>query len=188
MYHGINELSKDGQGYVYWKDAQVEHYSFAQDAEGRRREAEAAATLAERCKHLENIGVPVSSNTAVWAWDWFATMPAHSPFKNLLARCPSIMEKDDGTVMLVFARARKAVVFDASRCFVLAINDEDLRQDDLSGVGGFSYHGLVAKGYKLLNAGQREHLGVVYANYENLVRKLIKHGANPAVIDSMLEV
>lgn len=68
MFHGIEELTKDGQGYIYWKGKHVEHYSFrGEDAEAR--EAEAAHDLADRCRHLENIGVPVSMTAAVWNWE-----------------------------------------------------------------------------------------------------------------------
>lgn len=50
--HGVEHVTKDHQGYVYWKDKEVEHYSF------RDSEAEAKATqwLAEACLLLESQG------------------------------------------------------------------------------------------------------------------------------------
>ena len=64
QYHDIENLRKDHRGYVYWKGIQVDHYSF-----GKYEDAhEAALELADRCRTLEMLGLPVS--TAHQAW-WF---------------------------------------------------------------------------------------------------------------------
>ena len=51
-------------GYVYWKEIQVDHYSFDKYEHAH----EAALELADRCRTLEMLGLPVS--TAHQAW-WF---------------------------------------------------------------------------------------------------------------------
>ena len=58
-FHGIEHLTKDHEGYVYWKGQQVEHYSFS----GReaQEERDSALTLGEKCAYLESHGLKVCS-------------------------------------------------------------------------------------------------------------------------------
>jgi hypothetical protein len=60
-FHGIEHLSRDYQGHVYWRSARVEHFSFSDGYE----EKQAAVTLAARCRALETKGFPVNGRTAV---------------------------------------------------------------------------------------------------------------------------
>jgi hypothetical protein len=60
-FHGIEHLTRDYQGYLYWNGAQVEHYSFG-DLD---RERAAALELAKHCRQLDAIGIPVNSRTAL---------------------------------------------------------------------------------------------------------------------------
>lgn len=60
-FHGIAHLTRNHQGYVYWKGIEVEHYSFRDTA----AEREAALRLAERCLLLEHIGFAVTSRTVL---------------------------------------------------------------------------------------------------------------------------
>ena len=64
-FHGIEHLTKDHEGYVYWKGQHVEHYSFRNYEE----EEIAAQDLKECCIHLEKLGVPVNCTNAVWEWE-----------------------------------------------------------------------------------------------------------------------
>jgi len=59
--YGIENLEQTGDGYVYWKGNQVEHYSFSNEAE----EYKAALELAETCRHLEKLGVIVHGGTVL---------------------------------------------------------------------------------------------------------------------------
>lgn len=63
-FHGIENLTQDHDGYVYWKGKVVEHFTFRDDdvacsddnvGVGKR----AAQRVAERCKYLESMGVPL---------------------------------------------------------------------------------------------------------------------------------
>ena len=64
--HGIEHLTLDQEGYVYWKGQQVEHYdipwAYGEDAKKQAEE------LARRCKILEEQGKKISSVTAIWSW------------------------------------------------------------------------------------------------------------------------
>ena len=64
-YHGIESLRKDHRGYVYWKGIQVDHFSF-----GKYEDAhEAALGLADRCRTIEMLGLPVSTAHQAWWYD-----------------------------------------------------------------------------------------------------------------------
>lgn len=67
-------LTKDGEGYVYWKGRHVEHYSFERSDEGREREEQAARDLIRCCEFLESIGVVPTARTAIWFWSWFEAL------------------------------------------------------------------------------------------------------------------
>lgn len=64
--HGIEHLTIDNEGYVYWRGKHVEHYDIAYAFSEKGREA--ALELARRCRHLEKIGVAVNSVNAIWHW------------------------------------------------------------------------------------------------------------------------
>ncbi len=62
-YWGVEHLTRDHRGYVYWRGKQIEHYSF-HDAEEERVAAE---RLGRACRDIEARGDVVS--TAAWfAW------------------------------------------------------------------------------------------------------------------------
>ncbi|MEJ8837615.1 hypothetical protein [Ramlibacter sp. AN1133] len=63
--HGVENLSKDHDGYVKWRGRVVEHYSFRDD-EGERA---AAQQLGECCRFLEAKGRPVRSMEVMKAYD-----------------------------------------------------------------------------------------------------------------------
>ena len=56
--YGIEHLTQDHQGYVYWKGVSVEHYSH-RDAEAGRRDA---SQLAQVCQFIERQGKTVSGS------------------------------------------------------------------------------------------------------------------------------
>lgn len=62
-FHGIDYLTIDHEGYVYWRGIRVEHYtpSWAYSAEAKGQ----ALKLADICRNLEAQGTPVTG-TAVW--------------------------------------------------------------------------------------------------------------------------
>jgi len=60
--YGVEHLTQDHTGYVFWKGIKVEHYSFHDYEKGRAE----ATELARRCLILEERGVEVNTLTAVW--------------------------------------------------------------------------------------------------------------------------
>ncbi len=65
-FHGIENLTNDNVGYLYWKGQCVEHYDlpWAYSEEARK----SAEVLADRCRQLEAERKAVNVNTAIWRW------------------------------------------------------------------------------------------------------------------------
>lgn len=72
-FHGIEHLTIDHEGFVYWKDQQVEHYTprWAYSDDAQRQ----ALELERRCLHLEAVGEEVNGATALWDWELYADRP-----------------------------------------------------------------------------------------------------------------
>jgi hypothetical protein len=66
--HGVENLTRDHEGYIYWKDIQVEHYSFSGEG-AREREKKATEELGRRCRILESKCIEPTSKSAIWDWD-----------------------------------------------------------------------------------------------------------------------
>lgn len=66
-FYGVEGLTKDPEGYVYWKGRHVEHFSFRE----REKEKAAAESLGYRCRHLEDIGAEVTTGNVVFYWEHF---------------------------------------------------------------------------------------------------------------------
>ena len=64
--HGIENLTIDHEGYIFWKDAHIEHFNLRwhlfEEAKNQ------ALELEKRCKILELKGLPVNSISVIWRW------------------------------------------------------------------------------------------------------------------------
>ena len=65
-FHGIEYMTIDHVGYIYWKGAVVEHYEppWAYSKEAK----ENAQELKRRCDILESKGIPLNITTVIWNW------------------------------------------------------------------------------------------------------------------------
>jgi hypothetical protein len=65
-FHGIENMTIDDVGYIYWKGAIVEHceqpWAYSKDA------MESAQELKRRCEILESRGIPLNITTVIWNW------------------------------------------------------------------------------------------------------------------------
>jgi hypothetical protein len=64
---GVEHLTRDHEGYVYWNGVHVEHYNagYASTPEGKAECEE----LGRRCRYLESIGVQPDAAECIWWWD-----------------------------------------------------------------------------------------------------------------------
>lgn len=65
--HNVENITIDNEGYVYYKDKQIEHFEF--DYAFSKESEEYTKELAKRCKDLENKGIEINSSTVVWNWE-----------------------------------------------------------------------------------------------------------------------
>lgn len=65
-FYGIENLTKDHQGYVYWRGKHIDHFSYRNAHE---EEKIAAENLAKQCRHLELIGVEIDIGSVIFSWE-----------------------------------------------------------------------------------------------------------------------
>lgn len=65
-FHGIENMTIDNVGFIYWKGAIVEHYEqpWAYSKEAK----ESTQELKRRCEVLESKGIPLNVTTVIWRW------------------------------------------------------------------------------------------------------------------------
>lgn len=68
---GIENMTRDQEGFVYWKGVQVEHYDHDYWAsEGwYDRMVKDAKELERRCKIIEDAGLKVNTSSVIWNWE-----------------------------------------------------------------------------------------------------------------------
>jgi hypothetical protein len=189
--HLYPNLSRDGEGYIYYKGIQVEHYSFPYNPEGEQLEREALADLLARCVKAEYLGVPVRTGTVIWAWSWFAEMDHTHPYLPLLRSMPSFWVKptaehpetnlpngyynvgEDGH-LLVIEDGKRWLQWDAE---ILMLHAWDPPNPDNL---GHYYHPMTALGWRIPNGGQVKGNGLTFATTEGITafleRMKVPHG------------
>lgn len=179
MFHGIEELTKDWEGFVYWKGIHVEHYSYNDKTE----EAEAAKTLADKCRHIESLGLPVSGSKVVWCWSWFSNLRPDEPYLQLLAKLPSMYENTEGAIVFTGPAGEclqaDAVMWDGSQR-VLLTRSKPYEPWDAS--DEFHYHGMRRKGFDILKGDQASHLGTCYSSGQALIKVFQSRGVPPDLL------
>lgn len=81
-FHGVEHLTVDNEGYVYWKEIPIEHYSHPFSNYAR----EHAIKLGKCCRYLEHLRIPVNMTSAIWEWDKIlAQHPGYKEFEAVTA-------------------------------------------------------------------------------------------------------
>lgn len=69
FFHDIEHLTRDLEGYVFWRGVNIEHYSFRADRQGEKR---AAHRLAAQCRLIESRGAEVNGLELFKVWEELA--------------------------------------------------------------------------------------------------------------------
>ena len=138
--YGIENLTQDHEGYVYWRGKQVEHYSYSSS---HRDEAIAAAKkLASNCILLEEKGFPVNSRTAIDKLTLSA--PAGTPWLAAMTRYYTFFEKEgEPTIGIFYPNHREEEPLGAFAC--RRVNGE--LQTTWHEGAYEAYHHFAAKGF-----------------------------------------
>lgn len=161
---GVPHLTRDHEGYVYWKGVHVEHYSH-QNYDDMRRDA---LHLAQSCQTLETKGFPVNARTAIDAE--LLKAPADTPWLEAMCRYYSFFVKEDSVRIIFYRYAKKHEV-------VALEKRNGVVEGDLFGEAYDAYHGTVAQGYASVGGGLA---------YERIVELLERSGLTPAEIHAAL--
>lgn len=161
---GVQHLTQDHQGYVYWRGRHVEHYSYT-DFEQKR---EAAERLAQRCLSLEAKGFPVNARTAICSI--MEEAPADTPWLEALTCFYAFFHKDDAVRVVFFKQdeSLQAIALEKQGGVIVGEVFE----------GGYeAYHGTVAHGYQSAGCG---------LSYPQIVSLLEQSGLTPDEIHAAI--
>jgi hypothetical protein len=165
--YGVEHLTQDHEGYVYWKDIRVDHYSFRDADEGRA----AALQLEQRCLMLEARGFPVNGRT-VDARDCYEA-EAGTPWMYALTRYYSFLEKD-GVVTGIFYRTHQGEGLPEVVCVSQSGGIAELHFDSSAYA---AYHRLQDAGHESMS---------VWATFEESVSRLERLGVTPEWLDEVI--
>lgn len=176
-------LTRNGEGYVYWKGQQVEHYDYSFDRMG-----DAPASLVKRCEFLESLDIAPSTRTAVWFWESLQGLTVEHPFYAFIKLTKELHERDGNELAWFTAYEPEPAEYPFVRKGTLRIwNGETVRDETvLSDVMGGFYHPMQALGFRTANAGQPENCGFCYATTEGITALLERHGWTRATATEVL--
>ncbi|MFA0809357.1 hypothetical protein [Microbulbifer epialgicus] len=102
--HGVEYMTADSAGYVYWKGLHIEHC----DSPYESSSAKEIQDLAKRCLHLESLGIRPGTETAIWHWNWMKDLTSDHPWLGFFKHAPRLWESD-GSLAIVMAENRLAI-------------------------------------------------------------------------------
>jgi hypothetical protein len=65
-FRGVEHITIDTKGFVYWKDIEVDHYCTHRMTDEQQQAQ--ADELARRCRIVEGRGLTVTSTNVIWNW------------------------------------------------------------------------------------------------------------------------
>lgn len=169
--HGIEHLTKNGQGYVYWKGIEVEHYCFTDPV----AEKNDALALAQRCLTIESKGFPVNCRSVLD--QTFRDAPSGTPWLSLLFCLYSIFLVDGKAIWLILSKpGEHAVAITKTAAGTLETRHFGPETD---GSGCYTaFHALQSEGFAT---------GSIFTRtYESLIAAVQAGGFTPADIEQAL--
>jgi hypothetical protein len=182
---GVEHVTRDLQGYVYWKKNRIEHFTFsAMDAVHLKA---ITKRLAEKCRHIEALGLPVCGST--YFNSWLDEMPVDFPdaYKQLVYLTGCLYEHPDGRA--VFTLEGKTEDGWPVEARFLEVKDGIITERSLPlKVGDVSYHAITGMwGCRLARCGQPEHTGAGAASLAQIMDWLKRHGITEQIAQELLK-
>jgi len=142
--------------------------------------------LAERCRHIEGLGLPVCGGS--YLNDWLQEMPVDFPqvYKELLYLTGTLYEHEDGrAVFLMRGRIQDGWPVEARflevKAGVVTEQSEPVRFGDVE------YHALTGQcGCRLARCGQAEHNGPGAASLAQVLDWLTRHGITEPIAQQLV--
>jgi hypothetical protein len=182
---GVEHVTRDHQGYIYWKGSRIEHFTFSVMEEDQLKHT--TQRLAERCRHIEALGLPVCGHS--YFNDWLQEMPLDFPqaYKELLHFTGTPYEHEDGRAIFPMqGRTQDGWPVEAR---FLAVKDGAITERSLPvRLGDVEYHALTGQyGCRLARCGQAEHNGPGAASLAQILDWLRRHGITQLVAQQLVE-
>ena len=182
---GVEHVTRDHQGYIYWKGSRIEHFTFSVMEEDQLKHT--TQRLAERCRHIEALGLPVCGHS--YFNDWLQEMPLDFPqaYKELLHFTGTPYEHEDGrAIFLMQGRTQDGWPVEAR---FLAVKDGAITERSLPvRLGDVEYHALTGQyGCRLARCGQAEHNGPGAASLAQILDWLRRHGITQLIAQQLVE-
>jgi hypothetical protein len=168
MLNGFKELSCDGQGYIYYKDQTVEHYSSSLiETEKGKQESK---KLVEACKHIENLLLPITGSTVIWCFNWYKNLKSINDAR-FLFNIQGIYTKDKINIVELRHDSSFYIYCKEKEVKKVFFTEEDLKEIEKIGI----YHYFTNKGFTF-NPIEKElkekKLGLCYAEGKNILEYL----------------
>ena len=182
---GVEHVTRDLQGYIYWKGNRIEHFTFsAMDAAHLKAITQ---RLAERCRHIETLGLPVCGRT--YFNDWLVEMPIEfsDHYKHLLHLTGCLYEHPDGRA--IFPLEGKTEDGWPVEARFLEVKDGVIAEHSVPlKLGDVPYHGITGVwGCRLARCGQPEHTGAGAASLAQVMDWLKRHGITEEIARHLAE-
>jgi len=183
---GVEFVTRDLQGYVYWKGVAVEHFTFS--AIGPERLKPMTESLARKCLHLEKLGLPVTGCN--YLNGWLDEMPVDFPqiYKELLSLAGTFYEHADGrSIFPLKEQARDGCPTEAR---FLEVRNGTIEERSLPlKQGDVPYHAITGRcGFQLAQCGQPQHTGPGAASLVQVMEWLQRHQIGSSVAERLVAV
>ena len=182
---GVEHVTRDHQGYVYWKGSRIEHFTFSVMQEDHLKHT--TQRLAERCRHIEGLGLPVCGGS--YLNDWLQEMPMNFPqvYKELLHLTGTLYEHEAGRAVFLM-RGRTQDGWPVEARFLEVKEGVVTEQSVPVRFGDVEYHALTGQyGCRLARCGQAEHNGPGAASLAQVLDWLRRHRITESIAQQLVE-
>jgi hypothetical protein len=181
---GVESVTRDLQGYVYWKGIAIEHFTFS--AIGPERLKPMTESLARKCLHLEELGLPITSGNYLNGWLDEMTVDFPAIYKELLSLAGTFYEHRDGRS--IFPLKEHSVDGWPTEARFLEVHKGTIQERSLPlRQGDVPYHVITGVcGFQLGQCGQPQHTGPGAASLGQVMDWFQRHQISPSVAECLV--
>lgn len=173
---GIEHLTSDQEGFIYWKGNNVEHY----DSPESESSKEPLQEIARRCLHVESLGLEPNSRGVVWHWNWMEELTPDNVWLHTFSRFPHCWTSDAGLVLAYtdgsldfYSEDGGHAAFKTFPMFLEAFGVTDCEDTHAA------YHMMKKAGFSIADGGQEKNQGFCFASLSGVIALFEKYGVKP---------
>lgn len=168
--HRIKYLTSDSHGLVYWRGIQVDFIQSPKNSSSHVL----VKRVADKCKHLESLGVQPDSSYTILRWCWMENLSVNSEWLPFFALKPSVWVWENYLVIGLDLIKEVVVIKDGLPYSSTSLS-EFLNEffPNSVGLNNLGLSVVMQKlGFYLPDVGQREDQGLLYSPPESVVSYL----------------